>query len=227
MPEPFGQVSNRGPPTPSVPGNGFRPPLHLRGDRVALVPLDPKHSESLVKVAGEPEIWRYFRGGNLEDRPAMDRYIQEMLRRQEAGTDLPFTILGLPEERPVGMTRFMEIDRENRGVEIGGTWLARPLWGTGINPEAKYLMLRYAFEEEGVIRVQIKSDARNLHSQRAIEALGAVREGVLRHQVILPDGFRRDSIYYSILAEEWPGVKRRLEQRLSLQDPRRPSTPGP
>ncbi|EQD45974.1 GCN5-related N-acetyltransferase [mine drainage metagenome] len=125
------------------------------------------------------------------------------------------------------MTRFMEIDRENRSVEIGGTWLSRPLWGTGINPEAKFLMLRYAFETEAVIRVQIKSDARNLRSQRAIEALGAVREGVLRHQVILPDGFRRDSVYYSILAEEWPEVKRRLVTRISQGNHRPTPAPGP
>ena len=210
-----------------MPGNGFRPPVHLRGDRVVLAPLDPSHAEGLVTAAGDLEIWRYFRGGTLVDRPAMDHYIEEMRRRQEAGTDLPFTILESPGGRPIGMTRFMEIDRENRSVEIGGTWLSRPLWGTGINPEAKFLMLRYAFETEAVIRVQIKSDARNLRSQRAIEALGAVREGILRHQVILPDGFRRDSVYYSILEEEWSGVKRRLETRISQGNHRPTPAPGP
>ncbi len=210
-----------------MPGDGFRSPLKLSGNRGRLVPLEREHADALVAVAGDREIWRYFRGGTLVDRPSMDRYIDEMLRNQKAGTDLPFTILELPGGRPVGMTRFMGIDRENRGVEIGGTWLSRPLWGTGVNVEAKYLMLRHAFEEEEVIRVQIKSDARNLHSQRAIEALGAVREGVLRHQVILPDGFRRDSVYYSILQEEWPAVQRHLEARMTPGTERLNPTPGP
>ncbi len=220
------EISNhRGAPL-SVPADGFRAPVTLTGDRVRLVPLDREHVDALVAVAGDREIWRYFRGGTLVDRPSMERYIEERLRDQRAGMDLPFTVMELPGERPVGMTRFMGIDRENRGVEIGGTWLSRPLWGTGVNVEAKFLMLRHAFEKEGVIRVQIKSDARNLHSQRAIEALGAVREGVLRHQVILPDGFRRDSVYYSILEEEWPAVKQRLEARMARRTDRPAQSPG-
>ena len=199
-----------------LPSLRFRPPVRLPGIHVELVPLSPTHRADLTEAGRAPEIWTYFR-----DRPqyfpgGMEGLIAELLRRQEAGTDLPFTILAGPERRPVGMTRFLGIDPANRSVEIGGTWIPPDLWGSPVNPESKYLLLKYAFEEEKVVRVQIKTDARNVHSQRAIEKLGAVREGVLRHHIRLPDGHLRDSVLYSILDSEWPAVRSRLEARLSL-----------
>ena len=109
------------------------------------------------------------------------------------------------------MTRYLNIETANRAVEIGGTWYAPEFQHTGVNTECKYLLLSHAFEDLGCIRVQFKTDLRNIRSQQAIERIGGVREGVLRNQVILPDGYIRSSVYYSILVEEWPQVKRHLE----------------
>jgi len=144
----------------------------------------------------------------------MGALIDELLELQEGGSVLPFTIVTIPDRRPVGMFRFLYIDRENRSVETG-TWLDSSVWRTPINTEVKFLGLRYAFEEENVHRVQLKTDLRNERSQRAIERLGAVREGALREHYRLRDGTYRTSVCYSILDAEWPQVKRRLEERLA------------
>jgi RimJ/RimL family protein N-acetyltransferase len=113
-----------------------------------------------------------------------------------------------------GMTRYMTIDRPNRGLEIGGTWYGRRFRRTAMNTECKYLLMRHAFEVLGCIRVQLKTDLRNERSQQAIERLGAVREGVLRKNMIMPDGYHRSSVMYSVIDDEWPAVKARLEQLL-------------
>jgi RimJ/RimL family protein N-acetyltransferase len=117
--------------------------------------------------------------------------------------------------RAVGSTRFGDIAPEHGRVEIGWTWIAPSHQRTAVNTEAKLLQLTYAFEELGATRVALKTDGRNLRSQAAIERLGAVREGVLRRHIRMPDGFMRDTVYYSILADEWPSVKARLEARLA------------
>jgi RimJ/RimL family protein N-acetyltransferase len=137
-----------------------------------------------------------------------------MLRRQSAGNDLPLATIDLITNKAIGATRFMDIQRVHRGVEIGGSWLGAAYRRTAANTEAKYLMLSHAFETWGCIRVQIKADLRNERSQRAIERLGAVKEGVIRKNMIMPDGYQRSSVYYSILDDEWPGVKARLEHML-------------
>ena len=116
-----------------------------------------------------------------------------------------------PNGRVVGSTSYLNISRGDRGLEIGSTWLGRPWQRTGINTEAKYLLLRHAFEDLGAVRVQLKTDARNLQSQAAIERLGAVREGVLRKHMLVRDGHLRDSVMYSVTDDEWPAVKTRLE----------------
>ena len=149
----------------------------------------------------------------------MMRLIDTLLDRQSKGTDLPFTLCTLPNRTPVGMTRFLQIDRENRSVEVGGTWLGRDYWRTPLNTESKLLMLRYAFEVEKVNRVQLQTDLRNVRSQTAIERIGAVREGVLRDHAILWNGYVRSSVVYSILANEWPAVKHRLEEYLHPREP--------
>jgi len=122
----------------------------------------------------------------------------------------------------VGIIRFLDIDRANQRVELG-TWLDSRYWGSPLNAQAKLLMLAYAFEEEGVHRVQLKTDSRNLRSQRAIERLGAVPEGSLREAHLVRNDYFRTSLYYSILAPEWPGVKRRLEERLAIPWTGRPA----
>ncbi len=155
----------------------------------------------------------------------MTQVVDRLLERQAEGTDLPFVVLRKPEAVPIGMTRFLDIDRANRNVEVGGTWYDSVYWRTPINTDAKLRLLGYAFEVERVVRVQLKTDLRNVRSQRAIERLGAVREGALRHHRILRDGSLRTSVYYSILEEEWPDVRHRLE--LALQRPWNGTAPVP
>ena len=189
----------------------LRPPVTLEGRFVRLVPLLPTHAEDLAAFADDPVIWRYLPYGPCTTPAAMAELVEELLRRQSLGTDLAFTVLAQETGRPIGMTRFLEIGRTDARAEIGGTWYDRDHRRTPANTEAKYLLLRYAFEAEGLHRVQLKTDLRNLPSQAAIERLGARREGVLREHLRMPDGYRRSSVLYSILASEWPTVRGRLE----------------
>jgi RimJ/RimL family protein N-acetyltransferase len=193
----------------------FRHPVDLSGRFARLVPLRPEHADGLLAVAGDPEIWTYMVTGRLSSPDRMAQGIEELLRREAAGTDLPFTVLARPGDVPVGMTRFLEIDRPHRRAEIGGTWYGRPYRRTPVNTECKLLLLRYAFEVEGARRVQLKTDLRNLRSQRAIERLGATREGVLRSHMVMPDGYARSSVVYSVIDAEWPAIRARLEAMLA------------
>ena len=193
----------------------FRRPITLTGRYVELVPLKKAHRDAVRVAARDPQVGRYLRHGPGRSLEEMDGLIDELLRAQAEGTDLPFTTCVLPERRPVGMTRYLRIDRANQWVEIGGTWLDSAFWRTPVNTESKYLLLRHAFEGEGAHRVQFQTDLRNERSQRAIARIGAVREGVLREDVVLPDGYVRSSVYYSVLGSEWPGVKQRLETFLA------------
>jgi RimJ/RimL family protein N-acetyltransferase len=145
----------------------------------------------------------------------MDALIALLLERQKAGTDLPFTTVLRADDRPVGMTRFLHIDRTNLSVEVGGTWLDSALWRTPVNTESKFLLFRYAFETEKVHRVSLRTDLRNERSQRAIARLGAVREAVFRDDRLLADGSFRSSVAYGILASEWPRVRSGLEGMLA------------
>jgi RimJ/RimL family protein N-acetyltransferase len=189
-------------------------PVTLFGAHVRLEPLAEAHVSDLCLVGLEPGIWQDMLYGNINSEARMLGFVRELLRRQAAGTDLPFAVSHLPSGRAIGCTRFMDIQPANRGVEIGGTWYGLAYQRTAANTECKYLLLRHAFEIWGCIRVQLKTDRRNERSQRAIERLGAVREGVLRNHMIRPDGTIRDSVYYSIIASEWPAVKARLETLL-------------
>ena len=132
---------------------------------------------------------------------------------------LPFVTIECKSGKAIGSTRFMNIDVTNRRVEIGGTWIAKPWQRSAINTEAKYLMLRHAFETFGCIRVELKTDVLNTQSRNAILRIGAKEEGILRHHVITWTGRLRDSIYFSILEEEWPGVKAELERRMGATVP--------
>jgi len=202
--------------------NAFRLPLTLTGRYVELVPLEASHADALWPFARRPEVSQYLRVGPPASPTEMRARIDEQLEAQRAGTDLPFTTRWRADGRPIGMTRFLRIDRANDGVEIGGTWVDPALWRTPVNTEAKLLMLRHAFEVERTHRVQLQTDSRNERSQRAIARLGAVREGMLRDDVVLPGDYRRSSVYFSILAPEWPAVRERLESAL-----RRPWNPPP
>lgn len=192
----------------------LRPPLTLVGRQIRLIPMEIGHAEALARAGNEPEIWRFLPYGPCTNAASMAELIDTLLSRQAAGTDLAFTVVSA-DGTPVGMTRYLEIDRVHRRLEIGGTWYASAFRGTTTNTEAKLLLLRHAFEAEGANRVQFKTDLRNLRSQRAIERLGAVREGVLRDHVVMPDGYLRSSVLYSIVAPEWPAVRDRLLARLA------------
>lgn len=189
-------------------------PVILSGQTVRLEPLSLRHVPELT-VAGQDEgIWRFMLYGNIQTQNQMRGWVEDLLERQQRGTDLPFAVIHLESGRAIGATRFIDYRPQDRGIEIGGTWYAAAHRRTAANTECKYLLLRHAFESLGCIRVQLKTDLRNERSQRAIERLGAIKEGVLRNHMILPDGSVRDSVFYSILDSEWPAVKRRLEGML-------------
>lgn len=190
----------------------YRSPVTLLGRRIRLRPLALSDAAALAVAGEDPAVWTFMRTGAATTRSTMEALVGELLQRQASGSDLPFTTIDLRDGRPVGMTRFLNIDRENDCVEVGGTWLDRRLWRSPMNTESKLLMLRYAFETAGAHRVELRTDLRNDRSQRAIERLGAERDGLLREHVRLSDGYRRTSVLYSILEDEWPSVRERLEQ---------------
>ena len=189
-------------------------PVTLTGRVVRLEPLSEAHVPDLAAAGRDEDIWRYMPYATVRGEADMLAWVREMLRRQALGGDLPFAVVHAASGRAIGATRYMEIHPQHRNLEIGGSWYAPEHQRTAANTESKYLLLGHAFEALGCVRVQFKADLRNERSQRAIERLGAVREGVLRSNLIMPDGFIRSSVYYSILAEEWPGVKAGLEERL-------------
>lgn len=164
-----------------------------------------------MELSTADEIWRYMPVTRPPDRDTMLSLIDKAWKAAAEGAEIPFAIIDDSTDRAVGSTRFLEIRRPDRALEIGWTWLAIPSQRTPANTEAKYLLLRHAFEDLGALRVQLKTDGRNERSQRAIERIGAVREGVLRHHRLMWDGVYRDTVYYSVLAPEWPAVKSRLE----------------
>jgi N-acetyltransferase len=186
----------------------------LEGEHVRLEPLSEGHHAALSEVGLDPELWRW-----IPDRAItadeMRAYVKNALDAQAAGTALPFVTIERPTGRVVGSTRYMNIDLPNRRVEIGATWIAKPWQRTAINTEAKYLMLRHAFETLGCIRVELKTDALNEKSRNAILRIGAKEEGTLRQHVVTWTGRLRDTVYYSILDSEWPQVKAALEAKLT------------
>ena len=195
-------------------GTGFHPPVVLEGRFTRLIPLSRAHIPDLARAGSDPEVWRYLRIGPGRNQEEISALVEYHLSEQAKGEVLPFTILLRPNDRVVGIIRYLDIDRENRSVEIG-TWLDSAFWRSPINTEVKLLTMRYAFEEEGVHRFQLKTDVRNERSQAAIERLGAHREGTVREHLLRPDGVYRSSIYYSVLDSEWPAVKATLERMLA------------
>ncbi|HJT64684.1 MAG TPA: GNAT family protein [Candidatus Limnocylindria bacterium] len=183
----------------------------LEGRVVRLEPLEERHRNDLVEAATEDRTIWAFMGSNLADPATWPGYLAAALQPEFVAWATVERATG----RAVGSTRFGDIAPEHDRVEIGWTWLAPSRHRTAMNTEAKLLQLTYAFDTLGAGRVALKTDGRNARSQRAIERLGAVREGVLRRHTRLPDGYVRDTVYYSILADEWPAVKARLIDRLA------------
>lgn len=189
-------------------------PIMLEGSHVRLEPLSMDHHAALCEVALDASLWQWTPGG-MRTTDDVRNYIAKALRAQSAGTALPFATVERTSGRVVGGTRYANISTDDRRVEIGWTFVATPWQRTPINTEAKYLMLRHAFETWNCIRVELKTDVLNDRSRRAIERLGAKQEGILRSHMIMDTGRIRDTVYYSILASEWPDVKSRLQAMLA------------
>ena len=189
---------------------GWVEPVTLTGARVVLEPVAERHLADLLAAAQDDLVWTWL----LWPRPRSEADVAAMLEG-ERRIALPFAQIESATGRAVGITTYRDVDEQHRTLEIGGTWLGRPWWRTALNTEAKLLLLRHAFDTLGVNRVALKTDIRNERSQAAIERLGAVREGVLRHQYIRPDGSLRDTVIYSIVPREWPVIRARLEARLA------------
>ena len=149
----------------------------------------------------------------------MDGWVTKAMHAESQGREYPFVVTRLSNGRLIGSTRYLDVQEDDRNVEIGWTWYVPDAWGGAVNPEAKYLLMRHAFEDWGAIRVALKTDIRNLHSQAAIKKLGAKYEGLLRNQRIRRDGSYRDTVIFSITDREWPAVKSRLEQRIARLTP--------
>jgi len=187
-------------------------PVRLAGKLIRLEPLTLEHVPALYRHAG-PEIFRWvLEFPRDESFEAFRDWLQATAI--EAPASLPFAIVLAETGEPVGSTGFLEIRERHRALEIGRTWIGQAWQGTMVNPESKYLLLRHAFETLGALRVQFKTDLNNVHSQRAIEKLGAVREGVLRNYQVRSNGLPRHTVMYSLIADEWPAAKERLEARL-------------
>lgn len=189
-------------------------PVILEGRHVRLEPLALAHVAALAEVALEPDLWRWTHA-EVRDLAGLRRYVEIALRERDAGHSMPFATIAKAAGRAIGSTRFGAIAPQHRRAEIGWTWIGRAWQRTAINTEAKLLMLTHAFERWNCLRVELKTDVLNERSRAAIRRLGAREEGVLRSHVITEAGRVRDTIYYSILATEWPRVKARLEERLN------------
>jgi len=181
----------------------------LENRHVRLEPLRIAHLDRFCEIGLDPAIWA-LNPAPVGTRAAMQAYIEEALRAQDAGLALPFATIDKASGLAVGSTRFGNISRDHRRVEIGWTWIAPPWQRTAVNSSAKYLMLQYAFETLACIRVEFKTDTLNTRSRQAILRLGAQQEGILRRHMVTTSGRLRDTVYFSILAEEWPGVGERL-----------------
>ena len=181
----------------------------LHGQAVRLEPLTRAHERALLEYALDPDLWRVTAnfGGTPE---AFAAWVSEALEQQAAGSALPFALVEPSSGRAIGSTRFGNYDVPSARVEIGWTWVARPWQRTRVNTEAKYLLLCHAFDTLGLERVELKTDAINARSRAAILRIGATQEGILRHHQRTWDGRLRDTVFFSILREEWPAVKERL-----------------
>jgi RimJ/RimL family protein N-acetyltransferase len=192
-------------------------PIVLSGQAIRLEPLNETHHGGLCEAGLDEELWRLipYRVSSAEE---MSRYIQSAQAASKAGTVLAFATVDIASARVIGSTRFMNIDPANRRVEIGSTWIAKPWQRSVVNTEAKYLMLRHAFETWGCLRVELKTDALNLRSRAAILRIGAKQEGILRRHIITWSGRVRDTVYFSVLDSEWPEVQAELRRKLGRRD---------
>ncbi len=185
----------------------------LEGTRVRLEPMTREHLPGLEKIAFDDRIWHYM-PVTMKTPEDLREWLEKALRLKEAGTSLPWVTVLKAENRVIGSTRFSDLDRIHETAELGHTWLAPEFHGAGLNAEAKLLQLTYAFEELKLRRVALKTHHENVQSQKAMLKIGAVEEGRFRNHFIMPDGSQRHSIWFSIIREDWPQTKSRLEARV-------------
>lgn len=190
------------------------PDRALEGSLVRLEPLTEAHREPLRSVAGHPEIWEWI-DRRVSEEDGFDIHFQERIDAREAGSEHGFATLNATSGEPLGSSSYLAPRPIHDGLEVGATWLTPSVWRTGVNVEAKLLMLGFAFEELGCIRVELKTDARNERSRGAMEALPAKFEGIFRKHMLMPLTGVRDSAYFSVVDDEWPAVRKNLERRLA------------
>jgi RimJ/RimL family protein N-acetyltransferase len=188
-------------------------PVILEGRHVRLEPLTPGHAAGLAEIGLDEDLWRWI-PTSVRTAEEMSAYVQTALKEQADGSALPFALIEKTSGRVIGSTRYGNIERVHHRLEIGWTWVARAWQRTPINTEAKYLLLRHAFETLGCMRVELKTDSLNERSRAAIQRIGAREEGIFRNHMITSTGRVRHTVYYSIVDSEWPAVKAGLEGKL-------------
>jgi N-acetyltransferase len=188
----------------------------LEGRLVMLEPLTPEHEAGLARAANDPEVWRWM-PRVISGPEDFHGWMADALAEAEAGVSAPYAILSRASGEPVGSSRYLTLRPEHRGLEIGYTWHASSVWGTGVNVEAKLLLLEHAFERLDCMRVEFKTDARNERSRAALLALPATFEGIFRKHMLVRNGELRDSAYYAITDDDWPAVKSELTGRLEAK----------
>lgn len=190
--------------------------MEIIHERAKLRLMDGNDVETLFSIVeGNQQIWAYLIS-KMDSVQDMQQYVQKAIKGYGRGTQIPFVVVDQQTNKIVGSTRLYNISVEDKTVELGQTWYHPSVQRTSINTECKYMLLQYAFEKLHMLRVQIKTDVRNEKAQRAIERLGAVKEGVLRNERKLPSGYVRDAVVYSIISGEWSGVKEQLLEKLEL-----------
>lgn len=192
-------------------------PITLTGRHIRLEPMRLGHAAGLLEAGRSDDVWTWL-PAKPSTPESMDRWISRTLGSEAQGREYPFVVVRLADQRIIGSTRYLDVQEEDRTTEIGWTWYAPETWGSVVNPEAKFLLMRHAFEDWHAIRVALKTDVKNVHSQAAIKKLGASYEGTLRNQRIRRDGSFRDTVLFSIIDSEWPDAKARLERRLARED---------
>jgi N-acetyltransferase len=189
--------------------------FELKGETVTLLPISFEHIDGLWEAAKPDEIWTYM-ATTVRSKAEMEQMIASAIHKREKGTEYTFTIIN-QEDKIIGSTRYLDISPEHNSLEIGSTWYHPDSWRTRVNTECKYLLLQNAFESWKVRRVQLKTDSRNLRSQKAIERIGALKEGTLRKDRKISGGYVRDTVFYSILDNEWETVKLNVGRKLGIK----------